>query len=186
MDGEREMGSAKTKDVESALAAFPGLASATVVEQRVKTTELHLVAYVVPSEADFNLAGLRVHARQLLPACLMPAAIIVVDEIPTAADGSIDLAALPVPDLDGRAPYRAAETERQEIMCALFAEILDATGCGLDDNFFDLGGQSVDAMLLAGRISAALDVQMSMADLFNAPTVAELDHRLDALVDEAN
>jgi len=113
----------------------------------------------------------------------MPAAIVVVDEIPVTAAGAVDVGALPVPDLNGLLPYRAPATPRQEILCELFAEVLGVARCGVDNDFFDLAGRSVEAMVLAGRISTAFGVRISMADLFRAPTPAEIDRRLGALAD---
>jgi hypothetical protein len=76
--------------------------------------------------------------------------------------------------------YQAPETARQEILCSLFAEVLGITNVGVTDNFFDVGGQSVFAMVLSARICQVLSVNVSMADIFEAPTVAELDERLYA------
>ncbi len=53
--------------------------------------------------------------------------------------------------------------------------------CGVDNDFFDLGGRSVEAMVLAGRISTALGVRITMADLFKASTVGDMDRRLDLM-----
>ncbi len=89
--------------------------------------------------------------------------------------------ATPPRDLSGPSAYRAPGTGRQEILCEIFAEVLRVPRPGVDDDFFSLGGRSVHAMLLAARISSAFGIKMPMADLFDAPTVAELDRRLDAL-----
>lgn len=185
MDGERLMGSVSIQEVESALAAFPGLANVAVVEQDAVSADQCLVAYVAPSGPGLDIPKLHAYARKLLPGRLMPAAIVVLDEIPVTAGGTIDLGALPAPDLGALMPYRAPATARQETLCALFAEALGVPRFGVDDDFFTMGGQSVHAMLLAGRISAALDVRMSMADLFTAPTVADLDRRLDIVANAA-
>jgi acyl carrier protein len=100
---------------------------------------------------------------------------------PVDDDGKTDLDALPTPDLNGLMPYRAPATARQETLCVLFAEVLGVPRCGVDTDFFELGGRSVDAMLLAGRISSELGTRISMADLFRAPTPGDLDRRLDSL-----
>jgi nonribosomal peptide synthetase DhbF len=59
--------------------------------------------------------------------------------------------------------------------------VLRVARCGVDNDFFDLGGRSVEAMLLAGRINSDLDVRITMADLFRAPTAGDMDRRLDQM-----
>jgi hypothetical protein len=169
--------------VRSALAAFPGLADVAVVEHGTDESDQCLIAYVAPSGPGLDVRELQAHARKALRNGSMPAAIVVVDEIPVTAAGTVEVAALPVPDLTGLLPYRAPVTPRQEILCDLFAEVLGVVRCGVDNDFFDLAGRSVEAMVLAGRISTTLGVRISMADLFKAPTAAEIDRRLGAMAD---
>jgi hypothetical protein len=169
--------------VKSVLAAFPGLADVAVVEHGADQAGQCLIAYVAPSGPGLDVPELHAYARKALRNGSMPAAIVVVDEIPATAAGAVDVAALPVPDLNGLLPYRAPVTVRQEILCDLFAEVLGVARCGVDNDFFDLAGRSVEAMVLAGRISAALGVRISMADLFKAPTPAEIDRRLGVMAD---
>lgn len=175
------MNSIPIRDVESALAAFPGLAAVAVTEYDASPDERWLVAYVTSSGAELDLPALHAHARKVLPGPVLPAAIVVLDEIPMNATTGVDLDALPTPDLGLLMPYRRPQTPRQETLCGLFAEFLGVPRCGLEDNFFLLGGRSVDAMLLAGRINATFDVKVSVADLFRSATVGELDQRLAAL-----
>lgn len=179
------MDSAVIGEVRSVLAAFPGLADIAVVEHGADQADHCMIAYVAPAGPGLDVPELHAHARRALPNGKMPAAIVVVDEIPVTAAGAVDTAALPMPDLDGLLPYRAPTTPRQEVLCGLFAEVLGVARCGVDNDFFDLGGRSVEAMVLAGRISAALGVRMSMADLFRAPTVGDIDQRLDAMAAKA-
>ena len=181
MGGEPLMDSESISAAKKALEAFPGLADVTIVEHDAGQAEECLIAYVVPSGPGLDASELRAHARKMLPNGSMPAAIMVVDEIPVTAAGAVNLAALPVPELSGLLPYRAPATPRQELLCELFAQVLGVARCGVDSDFFDLGGRSVEAMVLAGHISAALDLRVSMADLFKAPTVAHLDRRLDEM-----
>jgi acyl carrier protein len=68
---------------------------------------------------------------------------------------------------------------RRELLCALFAEALGIDRAGPDDDFFELGGQSVQALVLAARIRAELGLEVPVAVLFDAPTAAELDRVLD-------
>jgi acyl carrier protein len=183
MDGELLMDSEGIGEVKSALAAFPGLANVAVVEHGADQADQCLIAYVVPSSPGLDLAELHSHARKALHYGTMPAAIVVVDEIPVTPAGDVSRAALPVPDLSGLLPYQAPATPRQETLCELFAEVLGVARCGVDNDFFDLGGRSVEAMMLAGRISTALGVRISMAELFKASTVADMDRRLDLIAE---
>lgn len=170
-------------DVESALAAFPGLAGVAVIEHGAGEDDHCLIAYVAPSGPGLDVPELHAHARKALRNDSMPAAIVVVDEIPMTAAGAVDAAALPLPDLNGLLPYSAPVTPRQEMLCELFAQVLGVARCGLDNDFFDLGGRSIEAMVLAARISAALGIKISMADLFKAPAVGDLDEQLDLMAD---
>ncbi|MFC8849267.1 MULTISPECIES: phosphopantetheine-binding protein [unclassified Micromonospora] len=172
------MTTATTQDVHDVLAAYPGLADVVVREHRDASAGEVLVAYIVPGAPGLDMAALHSHVRQQLPAEAVPAAVIVVDAIPVDGAGA---ATLPAPDLRGVAPYRAPVTPRQEILCTIFAEVLARTRCGVDDDFFTLGGESIDAMLIASRVGPAVGHEISMNELFDAPTVAELDRLLDQL-----
>jgi nonribosomal peptide synthetase DhbF len=183
MDGEPLMDSDRIGEVKSALAAFPGLADVTVIEHGAGQADQCLIAYVVPSGPGLDVPELHAYARKALTNGSMPAAIVVVDEIPATAAGAIDVAALPVPELAGLLPYHAPATPRQEILCELFAQVLGVARCGVDSDFFDLGGRSIEAMMLAGRISTSLGIRVSMADLFRAPTVGDMDRRLNLMAD---
>lgn len=177
------MDSDRIGEVKSALAAFLGLADVTVIEHGAGQADQCLIAYVVPSGPGLDVPELHAYARKALTNGSMPAAIVVVDEIPATAAGAIDVAALPVPELAGLLPYHAPATPRQEILCELFAQVLGVARCGVDSDFFDLGGRSIEAMMLAGRISTSLGIRVSMADLFRAPTVGDMDRRLNLMAD---
>jgi aryl carrier-like protein len=168
-------------NVRDVLAAYPGLADVAVLTHDDATAGQVLVAYIVPGSAGLNMTALHAYARQLLPGSAVPAAIVVVDAIPVSAQGTAEPDRLPAPDLRGVAPYRPPATPRQEILCTVFAEVLARTRCGVDDNFFTLGGESIDAMLIASRVGPAVGQEISMNELFDAPTVAELDRLLDRL-----
>jgi aryl carrier-like protein len=182
---ERLMDGGSIGEVEKVLAGFPGLAGVAVVEHGADAADQCLIAYVVPSGPGLDLPEVHAQARKALRDGVMPAAILVVDEIPVTAAGAVNAAALPVPELTGLVPYQAPATARQELLCELFAQVLGVARCGVGSDFFDLGGRSVEAMVLAGRINAELGVRITMAELFTAPTVADLDRRLDQIADPA-
>ncbi len=172
---------AAIKKVRDVLAAYPGLADIAVLAHEQESVGQVLVAYIVAGSPNLDLAELHKYARKELPGSMVPAAIMVVDAIPLASAGIAEPQALPAPDLRGLKPYRSPETPRQEALCTIFAEVLARPRCGVDDNFFTLGGESIDAMLIASRVSPVVGRDISMDDLFDAPTVAELDQLLEQL-----
>lgn len=182
MEGERLMTTAAIQNVRDVLAAYPGLADIAVVAHEHESIGQVTVAYIVPGSPGLNMASLHAYARQQLPGSAVPAAIMVVDAIPVNSAGTAEPQALPAPDLRGVAPYRSPVTPRQETLCTIFAEVLARTRCGVDDNFFTLGGESIDAMLIASRVGPAVGQEITMNELFDAPTVAELDLLLDKLI----
>ncbi|NJC11452.1 acyl carrier protein [Micromonospora profundi] len=82
------------------------------------------------------------------------------------------------PVFTGPTAYRAPGTRRQETLCLLFAEALGVDRVGLDDSFFDLGGQSLNGVRLISLITKELGRELSIDELFDYPTVAELDEYL--------
>lgn len=169
------------QDVRAVLAAYPGLADLAVLTHEQASVGQVLVAYVVPDSPGLNMGALHKYARELLPGSAVPAAIMVVDTIPVTSEGTVEPQSLPAPDLHGLTPYRSPDTPRQEALCTIFAEVLARPRCGVDDDFFTLGGESIDAMVIAGRVSTTAGQEISMDDLFDAPTVAKLDQLLDQL-----
>ncbi|MFJ6462467.1 amino acid adenylation domain-containing protein [Streptomyces sp. NPDC091387] len=166
-------------EISSALSAHPEVAhAAVVVSERAGTKRL--VGYVVPEEGagtgDALTRRLRGHLKAGLPDYMVPAALVTLETLPLTVNGKLDVRALPAPDLAGTDTGRAPRTPREETLCALFAEVLGlpAGSVGIDSDFFDLGGHSLLATRLVSRARTALDAELAIRDLFEAPTVAEL------------
>ncbi len=166
-------------EVETALASYPGVTQAVVVAKEAKDGDKRLIGYVMAASGDIDVAALRAHVRQALPEYMVPAAFVVIDALPLTPNGKLDRRALPEPDIESTASYRAPESARQATLCAMFAEVLGEPRVGMDDSFFDLSGQSLTAMRLIERINSALGVELSITDLFDAPTVGDLDRQLE-------
>ncbi|MFI2345841.1 amino acid adenylation domain-containing protein [Streptomyces sp. NPDC019443] len=169
-------------EIASALSTHPEVAHAAVVVNEATGTK-RLVGYFVPEDGaeagEELLQRLRDHVKAGLPDYMVPSALVAVDTLPLTVNGKLDVRALPAPDFSGTGPSRAPRTPQEETLCALFAEVLGlpAGSVGIDSDFFELGGHSLLATRLVSRARTALDAELAIRDLFEAPTVAELVER---------
>ncbi|MFF3886347.1 non-ribosomal peptide synthase/polyketide synthase [Streptomyces sp. NPDC001914] len=169
-------------EIETATTAHPSVAATAVVVREDTPGMRRLVAYVVPATPDgTDPATLRAHLAATLPEHMVPAAFVPLDALPRTVSGKLDRAALPAPDTTAAPGGRLPRTAREELLCEQFATVLGVDRVGVDDDFFALGGHSLLAMRLVSRVRTALDAELSLRAVFDAPTVA----RLAALLEEA-
>ncbi|MGP3985462.1 amino acid adenylation domain-containing protein [Streptomyces sp. 3N207] len=130
-------------------------------------------------------AELRSWAASRLPSAMVPAAFHTHEALPMTPQGKLDRAALlaTVPSqatrMDRNRRPRKAASDRERTLCALFAEVLDVTEVGLDDDFFALGGHSLAATRLLARIQTELGTELTLGALYQAPTVGQLAKLID-------
>ncbi|WP_331766073.1 amino acid adenylation domain-containing protein [Embleya sp. NBC_00896] len=160
-------------EIEAALTADPTVGQVTVIAREDRPGDKRLVAYVVPAAgAAPDPAGIRSALSGTLPEYMVPSAVLVLDALPLTTNGKLDRKALPAPDISGEVSGGRPRTPREEILCGLFADILGLDAVGIHDNFFHLGGHSLLATRLVNRVRTALDVELGVGSLFQAPTVA--------------
>ena len=156
-------------EVAAAVEAHPSVRRAAVVAREDLPGGAGLVAYVEVDE-DPGADALRAAARARLPEFMLPTAFVALSELPRTANGKLDRAALPVPELASGSA--APRTPTEELVAVLWADLLGLPEVGREDDFFALGGHSLAATRLAGRLRQAFGVELPLAVLFEAPTVA--------------
>src|SRR6202008_2634661 len=146
-------------EVRAALAGVDGVQQAVVIAREDRPGDKRLVGYVTgtadPAEIRTQLA----------------------DPLPVTVNGKLDTRALPAPEYTA-GEYRAPATAIEEILAGIYAQVLGLDRVGVDDSFFDLGGDSIVAMRLIAAVNTGLDADLSVRTVFEAPTVAQLAPRI--------
>ncbi|MDV3324334.1 hypothetical protein K7Z46_24490, partial [Mycobacterium avium subsp. hominissuis] len=120
---------------------------------------------------------IRARLAKRLPEYMVPAAVVVLDALPLTVNGKLDTRALPAPEFQN-ADYRAPASPVEEILAGVFADVLGLDRVGVDDSFFDLGGDSLLAMRVIAAIETTLNADLSVRAVFEAPTVSQLALRV--------
>ncbi|MFI9504597.1 amino acid adenylation domain-containing protein [Nocardia sp. NPDC052566] len=158
-------------EIDAVLAAHPAVDHAITVGRENPSGTTVLVSYVVGTAADPDEVVR--WAAQNLPPHMVPASVVVLDELPLTAVGKLDRNALPAPEFAMRA-YREPATEAERTVAGVFAEVLGLERIGADDDFFRLGGNSLLATRVTARLGMALGVKVPVRALYAAPTPSGL------------
>jgi amino acid adenylation domain-containing protein len=133
----------------------------------------YLVGYLVPG-TSYSKDKLTQYLKQNLPEYMIPGRMLEMESFPMLPNGKIDRRSLPDPQLEQSEQFIAPSTEQQKKMAAIWEDILEVEGIGINDDFFALGGHSLLAIRLVSAIRKAFEVEMPIGDIFDYPTIAQL------------
>jgi acyl carrier protein len=170
-------------EIEAALAAEPNVRSCAVLAREDKPGSKQLVGYVVARNNELSTTGeLQTFLEKSLPEYMVPAQFVFLDSLPLTPNGKVDRKALPAPAqvITGAGGPPRSETEK--MIAAIWTELLRVESVGVEDDFFDLGAQSITAVGLVAQLRTAFDVNIELATLFERPTIAGLAEAVDVLV----
>ncbi|MFD3622696.1 amino acid adenylation domain-containing protein, partial [Streptomyces sp. NPDC058676] len=153
-------------EIQTALTSHPHLTQAAVIVR-----DDRLIAYTTGTPVPAQ--DLRAHLAATLPAYMIPAAFVTLDALPLTANGKLDRKALPDPDPTAHTTGRAPRTPQEEALCDLFADVLGVGRVGIDDSFFDLGGDSIRSLQLVAQ-ARSMGTVFTVRDVFEHRTVAAL------------
>jgi amino acid adenylation domain-containing protein len=172
-------------EIEAATLTHPGVRMAVVLLRPDSRGEPRLVGYLTTTSGYTPTAAeLRSHVGELLPEYMVPTAWVVLDDFPLTTARKIDRAALPTPDDaadDAGRPFVPAGTPTEQTVARIYAEVLSLDGVGANGNFFELGGNSLQAMRVVSRINKAFAVKINVRLLYGAATVSAISATVDGL-----
>jgi amino acid adenylation domain-containing protein len=165
-------------EIAAVLQEHPAIMSCAVVPIRKPPEPMHLAAYIVPAmTGSVSAEELRRFLQPRLLPAMIPTAFVFLQRLPLTPSGKLDRAALPVPEREGpdrNANFLPPRTPLEGIIAALWCDVLGLQRVGIDDNFFDLGGDSLKAVVLVARLQARFGVELRVRTIFDRPTVAGL------------
>jgi amino acid adenylation domain-containing protein len=170
-------------DIEAALENHPAVSQCAVVKAGDGPGDERLIAHLVlSSAAPLPPTELRSFLLERLPRTMLPTACVLVDALPLNSAGKVDYRAL-ASDAGqvARPPFVPPRTAAEQRLAAIWADALRLERVGIHDNFFDLGGHSLLATQIVSRVARAFDIELSVGDIFEYPTVADLAARVAPL-----
>ncbi|WP_375743171.1 amino acid adenylation domain-containing protein [Corallococcus interemptor] len=166
-------------EIEAALRNHPEVRDA-VVEPRLLAGERHLVGYVIPRDATVT-PSFKEALAETLPPHMVPREWVLLESFPLGPTGKLDRSALPLPSVNARAaPEAPASTEREKALERIWCRILGVERVGRQQGFFDAGGNSLLLARVQSALASELGLRVSMATLFQFPTLESLARHLDA------
>jgi amino acid adenylation domain-containing protein len=168
-------------EVEAVLAQHAGVRESVVVAREDDRGNTRLVAYVVATNGNLQIAELRNYLRQRLSEYMVPSAIVRLEVFPLTPNGKLDRKALPAPDgagYEAEGPYVAPRSELERLIAGVWKETLGVERVGVRDNFFNLGGHSLLLIRVNNRLREALRIELPVVELFKYPTVSTLAEHL--------
>ncbi len=157
-------------EVQAALAGVDGVEQAVVIAREDRPGDKRLVGYVTGTA---DPAEIRAGLAERLPAYMVPAAVVVLEALPLTPNGKLDTRALPAPEYIDADRYRAPASAVEEILAGIYAQVLGLQRVGVDESFFELGGDSILSMQVVARARAA-GLLCRPRDIFVEQTVARL------------
>ncbi len=168
-------------EIESALGRLPGVRHAVVIATEDGTADRDLIGYVCgTAEAVLDPAELKRQLAEWLPGYMVPSQLLVLDSLPMNASGKVDRAALPAPGSTADAGSAQPSTVVETMLVEIYATVLGLDQAGVDASFFDIGGNSLKAMQLVGRLEQEMGLDVPVADVFLTPQPRELARLLCA------
>jgi acyl carrier protein len=163
-------------EVETALRQHAGIADALVTAREDAAGEKRLVGYIISRNGPPSSSDLRAFMQTKLPLYMVPAQFVLLKQFPLTPNGKIDLKELPAPGSrsESEKPRCAPRTDEEHALAEIWREVLGLKELGIDENFFELGGDSLSATRVFARINRAFAMDLSLREILDHPTIRAL------------
>jgi amino acid adenylation domain-containing protein len=164
-------------EVENAFRSFPGVRDVVATVHTAADSSKTLVAYVIPeANTTLDASELLRCAREVLPSHSVPSFVTILEKFPLGPTGKVDRRALPPPEPSESAARIAtpAKNSVEQKILEIWQMILGVETVGVDDSFFDLGGESLRATRAVNQLNKTFDCRLAMSSIFRAPTAREM------------
>ncbi|ETX00692.1 MAG: peptide synthetase [Candidatus Entotheonella factor] len=174
-------------EIEAVLSTHPQVSQAVVTAREDIPGDKRLVAYVVPNRtlslpSPFTSSTLQRFLREKLPPYMVPGMFVTLEQLPLTPNDKLDRQALPLPGrADPGVAFAAPRNLTEETLAGIWAEVLGMSPIGIRDDFFTLGGHSLIAMQILSRVGGVFQIELSLHDLFEHPTIAGLARLIESL-----
>jgi amino acid adenylation domain-containing protein len=178
-------------EIEACLKEHPEVRDAAVIARRLGAGEKKLYGYVVlhdRTRSGTSLPDLLSFVKNKLPAYMVPTQLLSIDSLPLSVNGKVDRAALPTPkaaDQDKSSVASATKSELEEKIAHIWCSILGLKEVGLDQNFFDIGGDSLQILEVHSELKTKVSPAVQVTDLFEYTTIRALAQKLSASTERA-
>ncbi|HLP58584.1 MAG TPA: condensation domain-containing protein, partial [Candidatus Deferrimicrobium sp.] len=170
-------------EIESRLLKYEGIKEAVVIERNLANGDLYLCAYIVPQSGvnviDLEVAAIREFLARQLPDYMIPSYVVKLTSIPLTANGKIDRKKLPEPEVKIEKDHKRPRNKTEEELADAWQGVLGLERVGIEDNFFDVGGDSIKAIRLISRINEKLNSNLKIVDLYTNHNIDKLAGLID-------
>jgi len=166
------------EEIDAEMASCENVRLAATVVQELSAGDVRLIGYVIAEDSStVDLGQIRSAISKTLPEYMVPALLTEVSEFPYTPSGKLDRNSFPDPSSDRPdlpTAYAAPKSEDEKALCQIFGEVLAINRVGLNDNFFEMGGNSIRAIKVVSIANEKMDLGLTAAQFYDAPSVAQI------------
>lgn len=168
-------------EIENAIKSYDEIKEAVVIDRADASANKYLCAFYV-SDREVNHSKLKTKLREKLPNYMVPTVFMRIDEIPMTPNGKVNRKALPeVVNYSDNTVFVEPRNEFEIQLCKIFEEVIEVDKVGIDDNFFDIGGDSLKAIMLISHIEKQLGIRLATAYIYQNPTIREIANNISTI-----